>query len=528
MYESIMANLSSYDQQTLFGSNITLSHLLSDDDLCFVIKQEIGPLIKDSDFESMYKDGGRPPVSPRMLILVLLMQFLEGLSDRAAVRNLKFRLDWKIAFGLAVDFEGVHSSTLTYFRDRLLANEKASLVFDRILEHLKRCGLIRAGGKQRIDSTHVVGAVRELSRIELLRETLRLFCQDAEAFKSTMDESILGIYQSCMDRISIYGMSSEEKKAAIERAGISMRALICWVESNSELVILVGKESFKTLKTVFSQNFTETSMEQPPELIRIATGAGHVCNPHDPEAEFANKGKKGWLGYKVQVAETVCTEGHNFITHIDLESATNFDGDCVQGVVAGLEEKGVPPSELYGDTHYNTSANIESLAGHGIELKGPVIPATKSKTEKDIGFTVLLDEQKVICPQGVESKHFHVDPRKKLSASFPQQTCAICPRRETCKPNPRGKIYEQKVENKTLNERREKLNDPAYKKDLFHRNGIEGTLSGLVRGQRMRRSRYRGMAKSRLQMKMTGAAANILRLSLYRQREIDRHHAISA
>ncbi len=144
------------------------------------------------------------------------------------------------------------------------------------------------------------------------------------------------------------------------------------------------------------------------------------------------------------------------------------------------------------------------------------------------GFTVLLDEQKVICPQGVESKHFHIDPRKKLSASFPQHTCAICPHRETCKPNLRGKIYEQKVENKTLNERREKLNDPVYKKDLHHRNGIEGTLSGFVRGQRMRQSRYRGMAKSRPQMKMTGAAANIVRLSICRQREIDKHHAVSA
>ena len=140
----VMANLGSYDQQNLFGSDVVLSHLLGPDDLCYVIKEEIGPLIKDSDFECMYKDGGRPPISPRMLTLVLLMQFLEGLSDRAAVRNLKFRLDWKIAFGLAVEFEGIHSSTLTYFRDRLIANEKASLAFDRILEHLKNTGLIKS------------------------------------------------------------------------------------------------------------------------------------------------------------------------------------------------------------------------------------------------------------------------------------------------------------------------------------------------------------------------------------------------
>ncbi len=75
------------NQCNLFGSDVSLSHLLDSEDLCFVIKEEIGPRLKDSDFEAMYKDGGRPPVSPRLLILVLLMQFLERLSDRAAVRN---------------------------------------------------------------------------------------------------------------------------------------------------------------------------------------------------------------------------------------------------------------------------------------------------------------------------------------------------------------------------------------------------------------------------------------------------------
>ncbi len=207
-----MANLSSLDQCNLFSSDISLSYLLEPDDLCFVIKEEIGPLIKDSDFEDMYKDGGRLPVSPRLLILVLLMQFLEGLSDRAAVRNLKFRLDWKIAFGLAVDFAGIHSTTMTYFRDRLIANDKATYTFDKILEHLSSLGLIKSGGKQRIDSTHIIGFVRELSRIELLHETLRLFCLDVEIFKSQMDETLLTYQEKYIDKVSTYRMSDADKK----------------------------------------------------------------------------------------------------------------------------------------------------------------------------------------------------------------------------------------------------------------------------------------------------------------------------
>ena len=141
-----MADLSTYDQHNLFGADLILGGLLEPDDLCSTIRKEISPLVKDSDFEEMYKDGGRPPISPRILILTLLMQFLERLPDRAASGNLKFWLDWKIAFGLPLKFAGVHPTTLVYFRNRLVENEKASILFDSIVEHLKSCGLIKKGG----------------------------------------------------------------------------------------------------------------------------------------------------------------------------------------------------------------------------------------------------------------------------------------------------------------------------------------------------------------------------------------------
>ena len=513
-----MANLAAYNQQNLFGSDVTLTHLLEIDDLCYVIKQEISPLIKDTDFESMYKDGGRPPISPRMLILVLLMQFLENLSDRAAARNLKFRLDWKIAFGLAVDFAGIHPSTLTYFRDLLISSEKASFAFDNILEHLKFVGLVKSSGKQRIDSTHVIGTVRELTRIELLHETLRMFCNDATSFKWAMDKTIADYHERYLDRISVYRMTASEKKDEIKQAGFVMKTFLLWAESNPALTTLTHESSFCTLRTVFTQNFTESSDAKTPELIPIATGKGHICNPHDPDAEFANKGKKNWIGYKAQVAETVC-EGQNFITHIELESATSFDGNCVQPLIADLEAKGISPSELYGDTRYNTTDNIEALENRGIEMKGEVSPATNVKAEKDLGFTIHLETKIAVCPHGVESKNFSVTKNNRIRASFPRAACAICPRSEICQPKPRGKIYEQRLVNQTLANRREKMKDPVYKRDLHKRNGIEGTISGLVRGQRLRRSRYRGKNKNQLQTKMIGAAANVQRLSLLRLRQ---------
>ena len=76
---------------------------------------------------------------------------IERLSDRAAAANLRYRLDWKIAFSLELDFAGVHPTTLVYFRDRLLASNRASYAFDVVLGHLSNVGLVKKNAKQRID-----------------------------------------------------------------------------------------------------------------------------------------------------------------------------------------------------------------------------------------------------------------------------------------------------------------------------------------------------------------------------------------
>ena len=97
-----------------------LSDFLRPDDLCYTLQKEIIPRIKLSDFESIYSEKGRPPISPIVLLVILILQYIERLSDRAAASNFRFRLDWKIALGLELDCEGIHAQTLVYFRDRLI------------------------------------------------------------------------------------------------------------------------------------------------------------------------------------------------------------------------------------------------------------------------------------------------------------------------------------------------------------------------------------------------------------------------
>jgi transposase len=70
-------DLSNYNQKKLFGADVMLDNFLEPDDICATIQKEIAPLIRDTDFEDMYRTGGRPPISPKVMLLNLIMQFLE-------------------------------------------------------------------------------------------------------------------------------------------------------------------------------------------------------------------------------------------------------------------------------------------------------------------------------------------------------------------------------------------------------------------------------------------------------------------
>ena len=516
------------NQKSLFSADRIMDDFLKSDDICFTIQKEISPLIDITDFEGMYQEGGRPPVSPRLLILVLIMQYIERLSDRAAAANLRYRIDWKIAFGLELEFAGIHATTLVYFRERLLANDRASYAFDKVLEHLSRVGLVKKNAKQRIDSTHVIGLVRELSRIELLHETLRVFCNDIESYKSHLTGSVLlDHFDYYTDKISIRGISDAQKDRFVKDAGQAMQGFIAWGESVKELPIK-DLESFKTLAIVFKQNFVSEDGE-PPEptkpikLKKVATGKDHVSSPHEPDARYGNKGKKEWIGYKAQVAETTSDEPDdvNFITFIDVSDATDYDGAVVNDFISDQTNRDILPSVVYGDTHYNSSDNITAAACKGVELKGPVSPVPGDRPDsKNTGFTANLKQNAITCPGGNEAPITSQWKDGRVRATFAKETCKSCSQINPCDPAPQGKHIVLRPESELLNQRRALMETLEFEIEMHRRNGIEGTLSGLVRGQGMRRSRHRGKNKLQLQLKFTGAAANILRLHRKRQTEV--------
>jgi transposase len=136
-------------------------------------RDALSTIFQDEDFAALFPACGQPGLPPWRLALVTLMQFREQLSDRQAAEAVRARIDWKYLLGLELDHPGFDFSVLSEFRDRLLAGSAEALLLDTLLKRCRPLGFIKARGQQRTDSTYVLAAIRVLSRLELVAETLR-------------------------------------------------------------------------------------------------------------------------------------------------------------------------------------------------------------------------------------------------------------------------------------------------------------------------------------------------------------------
>ncbi len=141
--------------------------------LYLCLRDELGTLYQDDVFADLFPIRGQPAEAPWRLALVTILQFVEGLSDRQAAEAVRSRLDWKYLLGLELTDPGLDFSVLSEFRARLVAGSAAERLLTVFLDYCQARGWLKARGRQRTDSTHVLAAVRALNRVELVGETMR-------------------------------------------------------------------------------------------------------------------------------------------------------------------------------------------------------------------------------------------------------------------------------------------------------------------------------------------------------------------
>ena len=137
------------------------------------MRDAFGSLYADEDLAALFAQVGQPAEDPARLALITVMQFVEGLSDRQAADAVRSRIDWKYALAMDLTDPGFDASVLCEFRSRLIAGQAENVLFETLLNHLRQHGLVKARGRQRSDSTHVLAAIRMLNRLECIGEAVR-------------------------------------------------------------------------------------------------------------------------------------------------------------------------------------------------------------------------------------------------------------------------------------------------------------------------------------------------------------------
>jgi transposase len=470
-------------------------------------------------------DNGRPGVEPVVLLGVLIFQFLERVPDRQAVELVKYHLGWKLALNLKLSEGGFHATTLVYFRQRLIEHGKAEVAMRAVLEALQKEGLVPKRSKQRLDSTHVLGAVARLSALECVRETLALALEELKPklVVEPRPEFWELLWERYLESQLDYKSSEETLQAKRRQAGDDCLRLLQWLEPCPN-ELRQGKQ-VSLLREVFAQQFV-VEADGKIEPVKVhATGV--VQNPHDPQAEWSAKGrgkhKKEWVGYKVQVAETVPKEEGQigFITSVVTQRASESDDPGLDATLEKQAQMGLErPSEMYVDGAYISAGSIQEAKEQGWNLMGPAQPSAArtglDKAYRIEAFDVSISERKAICPAGKTSTQCSQLTEQKSGKvnyrfEFGRQ-CRDCPARSRCVPKdqPHRTIVVGAL-HQVLQQRRREQQSPKFKLQMQQRNGIEGSISELVRAHGLRRTRYKGFAKVDLQNQLVAAACNVKR-----------------
>jgi transposase len=494
------------------------------------IRDAFGPLYTDAQFACLFASDGRPAEAPACLALVCVLQFLEDLTDRQAADAVRVRIDWKYALGLALDDPGFAHSVLTDFRARRLAGGLETQLLSTLLDLCDARGWLHIR-RQRTDATHVLAAIRACSRSELVGETLRAALNALSLAAPTWVQSVVRAewYARYARRVEAdrRGTSPQARDARLLAVGLDGALLLAALPSAPAPARLASLPAVDLLRRVWIQQFVSvdgllrprTDDEQPPAGLRIVS-------PYDQTARTAVKRATYWDGYKVHLSETVTSDGPQLITHVETAPASEHDGSALPRIHAALASAEHLPQEHLLDAGYVDVDHLLSSRSQGIELVGPVGADTSWQARAHEGFDVACfaidwEQQQARCPQGQRStgwyeRHNHRSGTSEVLIRFAAATCGGCEVRARCtqagESGARTLTVRPETEHTALHAARARQESEAFKQLYAQRAGIEGTLSQGVRAGGLRRSRYRGQAKTHLQHLLVAVAINLTRL----------------
>ncbi len=303
------------------------------------IADEFGLLYSNSQFSSLFSTTGQPALDPARLALVTVFQFMEGLSDEQAADAVRGHLAWKYALALPLHHPGFDSSVLSEFRARLVEGGLEVELLDTLLETLKEKGLLRARGRARTDSTHVLAAVRSVGRLVNCIETARSALNEL----ATVAPDWLGPLiepdwvERYSHRASDYRLpkGKEARREMAKLIGADGSRLLTAVYAQGAPLELRSLPQVQVLRKVWVQQFHAPEEDRTVRWRQVddLPPAGQlIVSPYDTQARTGNKREKRWVGYKVHITETCDEDTPHLITHVETTSATATDEAALEPI----------------------------------------------------------------------------------------------------------------------------------------------------------------------------------------------------
>jgi Transposase DDE domain/Transposase domain (DUF772) len=440
--------------------------------------------------------GGHASVPAEVIATVMVLQALEGLSDREAISALRRDIAWKVACGLRLDDDGFHPTVLVYWRNRLRASPRPRRIFDAVRQVVEATGVLRGRRRRVLDSTILEDAVATQDTVTQLvaaiRRVRRLVGRAREVQLTAHDYDRPGKPVCAWDD----PQATQALVSGLVTDALAVLAAVADLELDDEQAQAVA-----LLALVAGQ---DVEPGDRPGTWRIArrVAKDRVISTVDPQARHARKtSAQRRDGYKGHIAAEPET---GLVTECALTAATAPDGPTGVELLAAQQ----PGLEVLGDTHYGSGQTRAALraAGHTQTIKPiPLHSAVPG------GFTIhdfQIDQQAgtVSCPAG-----YQTNITASGQASFARH-CQRCPLRQRCTSAKAGRTIRVHPHENELRAARRRATTRSFQHSYRRwRPMVERSLAWLV-ADGCRRVPYRGIQRNQVWWSLRVAAVNLRRL----------------
>ena len=491
------------------------------DSIYGLLHRECFSLFPDEMFADVFCDVGRRSVPPMIVAVVMVLQRIEGCSDREAVERFTYDVRWKYAAGgLGFDYPGFVHTVLVDMRARLAASARPDRVFEVVLQTAKSAGLV--GRRRVLDSTALYDAVATMDTVTLVRSAIR-------GLLAVSGADLQGELRGLLCRDDDYRAAGKpvcdyddpaEREALIDALAKDARALLGALDGR-ELCAPVAQAA-ALLAAVVGQDLEQGD----GGVFRIArrVAKDRIISTVDPQARHGHKSAaRGFDGYKGHVAvdpdselitATAVTAGNlgDAAAAADLLADDLPDRDAAADVEPDAAVE--PALSVYGDSAYGAGVLLDTLERGGAQIRCKVQPpvAPAGRFAKD-AFIIDLQGAKVTCPAG------QVTPLRTLTdgqIAYFGAACRDCPLAERCTASRDGRTIRVTAYEAQLARARARQTDPAWKADYSAtRPKVERKIGHLMRRKHGgRRARMRVQTKIDADFALLGAAVNLARLAV--------------